>query len=305
MENTSKNFVLQLGALVSLYISLSAAITVIFGIINIVLPDAADYYWEYEGAQEGVRFGLAMLIVFFPVYLVLTRMVNQIRRTEQGVYLTLTRWLVYLSLFVGGGILLGDLVAVIWTFLNGEITMRFILKAAALLVVIGGALSYYILDARGYWNTHERGSKLFGAIAGSAAVAIIAAGFSHIDTPAEVREHRLDQEQVMDLQDMQFRIEEYYRINDALPADIDTLYISENVLDAPEDRPAYEYRILDATTYDLCATFARASFRDSQASAVRPMYDESYAPLNYNWEHEAGEVCFERIVTPEEERVQL
>jgi hypothetical protein len=41
--------------------------------------------------------------------------------------------LVYLSLLVGGGVLLGDLVAVILAFLNGEITTRFILKAGVLL----------------------------------------------------------------------------------------------------------------------------------------------------------------------------
>jgi hypothetical protein len=47
--------------------------------------------------------------------------------------------LVYLSLLVGGGVLLGDLVAIILAFLNGEITTRFILKAGVLLVVVGAA----------------------------------------------------------------------------------------------------------------------------------------------------------------------
>ena len=109
--NTARNFALQLGSLIALYVSLSALIAVIFGVINITYPDQAEGYWAYDSAQQGIRFGIAMLLVFFPTYVVLTRTVNQIRRKETGTYLTLTKWLVYLSLLVGGGILLGDLVA--------------------------------------------------------------------------------------------------------------------------------------------------------------------------------------------------
>ena len=43
MENhTAKHFVLQLGSLVSLYLSLSFLIVLIFGVINKMFPDAAD-----------------------------------------------------------------------------------------------------------------------------------------------------------------------------------------------------------------------------------------------------------------------
>lgn len=294
MENTSKNFVLQLGALASLYVSLSALVAVIFGIINLVYPDAAEGYWAYEGAQGSIRFGLACLIVFFPVYLVLTRIVNQIRRKEHGVYLTLTRWLIYLSLFLGSAILLGDLVSVLWGFLNGELTVRFALKALALLIVIASALVYYILDIRGYWTKHEMYSRWYGAVATTAVVSIVFAGFFHIDTPSEVREQRLDNEQVTQLQDMQWRIEEFYRTNGSLPSGIDALYIDATVPRAPEDRASYEYTVTGAMSYELCATFAKPSTRSDSYSYTRPLYDEQF--VTFSWEHEAGDVCFERSV---------
>ncbi|MEX0931092.1 MAG: DUF5671 domain-containing protein [Candidatus Paceibacterota bacterium] len=298
MENTSKNFVLQLGSLVSLYISLGALIALVFGVINIAFPDAVSGYWQYESAQNSIRFGIAMLIVFFPTYIILTRLVNTIRRTEHGVYLTLTRWLIYLSLFVGSMILLGDLVAVILTFLNGEISTRFTLKALTLLAVIGAALYYYILDARGYWNTHESYSKLFGLGASVMVVAVILLGFFYIDTPAQVRDARLDQQQVSDLQDIQWRVADYFRANEKLPASIDELYIESTIPTSPEDRPAYEYQILDETTFELCATFAHTSTREIGIQYPRPMYDDSIIQFSNNWEHEAGEFCFERTATP-------
>ena len=298
MENTSKNFVLELGALASLYASLSALIMVLFGIINLTFPDAAEGYWATQSAAEGVRFGIAMLVVFFPTYLALTRIVNQTRRKEQGVYLTLTRWLIYLSLFVGGTILLGDLVAVLWSFLNGEITTRFILKAVALLVVITAAVKYYLLDMRAYWTSHEQQSLMFGGVTILVVLVSIAFGYLSIDPPSEVRERRIDQQQITDLQDMQWRIEDHYRVNGILPESIAPLYISTTRPEAPEDRAMYQYTVTGATTYELCATFAYASTR-ADMSYARPLYENPELAMNSNWEHEMGEACFERTAPVE------
>lgn len=295
--NTARNFALQLGSLIALYISLSAIIAVLFGVINIAYPDAIENYWQYDSAQQGIRFGIAMLLVFFPTYIVLTRLVNQIRRKETGTYLTLTKWLVYLSLLIGGGILLGDFVAVILTYLNGEITLRFILKALTLSIVIGAAFYYYILDARGYWNSHEKHSKMFGAGAGVVVLATLALGFLNSDTPQEARQMRFDQQQIENLSDMQWRIEDHYRINKALPTDISALYIGIEMPTAPEGRDAYSYNIVDEDTYELCATFAKPS-QQAGSDIERPEMLTSDAVKNpyNNWDHGAGKTCFERTV---------
>ena len=301
-SNTAKNFVLQLGSLIALYVSLTAIITVLFGVINIAFPDAVAGYWQYESAQASIRYGIALLIVFFPTYILLTRLVNQIRRTEkEGAYLTLTKWLIYLSLLLGGAILLGDLVAVILTYLNGEITTRFLLKALTLLAVIGAAFTYYIFDARGYWKEYEAQSKQYGFAVLAVAIGVLVLGFYHNETPAEVREMRLDQQQVTDLQEMQYRIEEYYRVENVLPENLAELFVTGTPT-APEERADYEYQVLDETSYELCATFSHASTRDSEF--IRPM-TVPFGKDNYNWDHPAGEHCFKRVVTPNEDREML
>jgi len=293
MEHTAKNFVLQLGSLVALYVSLSALILISFGIITVLFPDAATGYWEYDNAQSQIRFGIAMLIVFFPAYIVLTRIVNQLRRKTGEKYLTLTKWLIYLSLLVGGGILLGDLVGVIVTYLNGEITTRFILKALTLLVVIGVASQYYILDARGYWKSHEEKSKLFGALSTVVVIAVLVLGFFQTNTPAQVREMRLDEQQVTALQDIEWRIEEYYRVEGTLPETIETLYGGLSVPMSPENREAYEYVVLDSSSFELCATFVQES--SSQLRATQPVMMDT-AKNVYTWDHGVGKVCFKRVV---------
>lgn len=293
MDHTAKSFVLQLGSLIALYVSLSALVAITFGIINLIFPDEAMGYWQYESSQSQIRFGIAMLIVFFPVYVALTRTVNQLRRKSGEKYLTLTKWLIYLSLLGGGGILLGDLVAVIFAFLDGEITVRFILKALALLIIIGAAFKYYLLDARGYWNTHEEQSKMFAAVGAVVVVAVLVLGFFHTDTPSQVRDMRLDEEQVRDLEDMQWRIEEYVRVNGALPINLEQVYGSVTIPTAPEGREEYTFTLLSSSSFELCATFAHKS--PEQSKAYRPVTGE-IIKNPYSWDHDSGRACFERAV---------
>jgi hypothetical protein len=294
--NTAKNFALQLGSLIALYASLSSLLVVTFGVINIIYPDVAAGYWEYDSTQSSIRFGIAMLLVFFPTYLFLTRLVNEIRRKETGAYLALTKWVVYLSILVGSLVLLGDFVTVILAYLNGEITIRFILKALAVAVAVVSAVYYYYQDAKGHWNTHEGTSKLFALGATAVVVLVLILGFSNSDTPTKVREMKIDNQQVSDLSDMQYRIEDHYRINNALPKDVATVYVGVPAPKAAEGKASYEYKVVDTDTYELCATFAYPSQNTGAGmSQPSPAFDELKNPYN-NWDHGASKTCFERTI---------
>lgn len=305
MENhTAKHFVLQLGSLISLYLSISFLLVLLFGLINIIFPDATEGVWAIESASSSVRLGIAMTLVFFPAYLILTRMVNKARRKEnKGNYLGLTKWLIYLSLLVGGGALLVDLVVVINTFLEGEITERFILKALAVLVVVGASFYYYLLDSKGYWLKQEKKSVWFGLGATIVVVAALVFGFLHIETPTEVREQKLDDTQLSNLQDIQWHIIDYLNVNNQLPENIEETYGGLPVPVAPEARPAYQYEKTDKG-FKLCATFVNESdpatdmgFMTKPVMIEGDTTDQTPTIINPdNWEHGKGDVCFERIV---------
>ncbi len=295
-HNTAKHFVLQLGSLISLYLSLSFLLVLIFGIINLAFPDAIEGYWAIESASESVRLGIAMVLVFFPTYILLTRIVNKLRRKEKNsAYLGLTKWLIYLSLLVSGLVLLGDLVAVIMTFLEGEITERFILKALAVLFVIGTAFYYYILDARGYWLKNEQKSIAFSLGAGAVVCIALAYGFTNIETPATVREMKLDEKQIQDLQSIQWQLEDYLTTSSStLPLTLTELFGDFPVPTAPLGRDNYEYKKTDIG-FDLCATFASDSFTTVDQFSARPEPAMSIKNGN-DWRYEAGKYCFERVV---------
>jgi hypothetical protein len=302
MENTAKNFALQLGSLISLYVSIGALIMLLLSIITLCYPDPAQYLWEGESASQTIRTTMAMLIVFFPTYIILTRLVNTIRRSEGGVYLTLTKWLIYLSLLIGGGVLLGDLVMVLNSFLNGELTIRFILKALVVLVVVGAAFAYYLADVRGYWQANEKQSIQYAGVVAVVVLAAVVYGFTMIEAPSEVREMNIDRTQISDLQNIQYSIEAYAALNGELPETIEEAFGGLPVPKASEGRADYTYDIVSATKFELCAEFAFPS-----SGSERMMYSDAYLtePMMvkgaYNWDHNAGEWCFERVLTPREE----
>lgn len=299
MENTAKNFALQLGSLVSLYVSITALITLLFGVITIQYPDAANGYWEYESASSSIRVGIAMLVVFFPAYLVLTRLVNTIRRTEHGTYLNLTKWLIYISLLIGGATILGDLVMTVNAFLNGELTIRFILKALVFLLVVGSAFIYYLFDARGYWQQHESHSIQYALGVLVVVVVSIVGGFMKIEPPTAVREMKIDETRVMDLMSIQNHVEGYYAINSKLPASIEEAFTYDSV-EVPTDpqivvgNPGYTYEVVDETKYTLCAWFYSDSVSGSEDMAY--MYqDVDIAKRSVSWSHPHGLYCYTRF----------
>jgi len=302
MENhTAKHFALQLGSLISLYLSLSFLITLLFGVITILHPDPANGSYELLSAQDSVRLGIAMVIVFFPTYILLTRSVNKLRRTMDGAYIGITKWLIYLSLLVGGLALLADLVVVIMSFLNGELTLRFMLKAITVFVIVGAAFYYYFLDAKGHWLTHEKQSKQYAALCTVIVLAALVLGFSRIELPTAVREQKLDAQEITDLQTIQYRIQDYYVTNQKLPASLSELP-APVLPSAPNGRTPYDYKIT-TNGFELCATFSNES-QPNEYMGTPALYEKSLIMNPDNWQHGAGMVCFSRVINKNIENTQ-
>lgn len=292
--NNAKHFALQLGALITLFVSVGSLINLLFGIITILYPDSLNGWYEVTSAKESIRWGIALLVVFFPAYLVLTRIVNKGRRGTGTPYLGVTKWLIYLALVVGGITILGDFVALIVSFLNGDLTVRFLLKALTVLLVVGAPTLYYFYDTRGYWLKNEAASKQYGALVALCIVVAVIAGYFHIESPQEVRAQRADEAQITDLSTIQSFIESEYNIRGELPTSL--LEISDRMTlpVAPEGRDAYEYNKTGNRTFELCATFANPSQTDRFAE---PTWTSDIGIKNPNdWNHKGGRTCFPRIV---------
>jgi hypothetical protein len=58
------------------------------------------------------------------------------------------KWLTYLTLFVAGVSLVGDTTALVYNLLGGELTIRFLLKAATIAIIAGGIFAFFLVDMR-------------------------------------------------------------------------------------------------------------------------------------------------------------
>jgi len=121
--------------------------TLLFDFINHWIPDKLMQYYQTD--IFGVRRSVASLIVAFPVYFWLTMLTAKwIRRDPEKKASKIRKWLTYLTLFVAAGVIIGDLITLIYNLLAGELTLRFILKVLAVLLIAGLIFGYYLWDLR-------------------------------------------------------------------------------------------------------------------------------------------------------------
>jgi hypothetical protein len=89
------------------------------------------------------------LIVSFPLFLLVWwRLLGEVRQNPELGKSGVRRWLSFLSLFVGAVTIMSDVITVVYYLVEGDLTVRFLLKVAALFLVTGGIFIYLALTLR-------------------------------------------------------------------------------------------------------------------------------------------------------------
>ncbi len=100
---------------------------------------------SYAGSRWDISWQLACIIVAFPIYVLVDRAILrglelEPQKTDSGV----RKWLTYMALLITAGILVGDLITFLSYFLNGELTVRFVLKVLTVIAIAGSIFWYYL-----------------------------------------------------------------------------------------------------------------------------------------------------------------
>lgn len=285
-------------AFVTLYASVMSVLVLMFEYLNRLLPDAAfDPTMSYGDDTSSIRWFIATLIVSFPFFAWMSRIINQdIAKNPERAWSLVRRWLTYLTLFVTAGILVGDGITLLYYVLDGEITTRFLLKVLTVSGVAGMVFGYYFVSLK-LPPKDPRATSLnrwFGIAAWAVALAVVAWGFVYAGSPMSQRLERLDERRVNDLRAIQ---EEIYTITyqgvdrynqptpitklpRPLPVSLDQVvklaqFQRPSIVD-PDSGAPYSYDVR-GSKFSLCAVFSTEQ-------------DNSY---NVFWNHPAGEHCFE------------
>lgn len=298
-KTTPRDFFLNLGAMLTLYVAVVNFINLLFSMIDKILPDKTEY--NYDPYSSGVRMAIAFLIIIFPLHMFLMRMLRKDfsldpERKKVGI----RKWLVFLTLFIAGGAISVDLIMLVSSFLEGELTLRFALKVISVFLVSYFIIKYYIFEIKD--TLTDAISKKFEIIATLAVILSIIGGFYVMGSPFTQRMRKFDDMRINDLQSIQWQIVNYWQQKGIIPTKLSDLTDSISGFTAPVDPDTagnYNYKISSATTFKLCANFDLASDETKISIMPEPYGMEPGSSKRDNWSHKEGLQCFERSIDSE------
>lgn len=282
-------------AFAGLYTSVISFIILVFAYISRWFPDPAlERYVTDESFRDSIRWPLAALIVAFPIFLWMTRLiVREMRAHTEKQSSGVRRWLTYFTLFVAASVLMGDLITLVFSLLSGDITVRFILKVIVVFLVAGVVFTYYFYGLRKSVAEQANLQRTYGWTAIGVAALTVVYGIFLAGSPGTERHRRIDEQRLNDIRTIAdaalsivYGKDRWSRPLPAppsqlrpLPASLDDIVSHTVNVRVPSTDPEglpYEYRRDDASHFSVCTTF---HFVDEQ----------QYAPF---WDHPAGSHCY-------------
>src|SRR3990167_9539018 len=313
-----KDVFIHILAIIALYASAAAFLVMLFQYINVLIPDLLERgLYQLQSYYSSIRWSISSLIIIFPVYVWAGYYLNKIySREPEKRNLRIRKWLLNFTVFAAALIIIGDLVTLIYNFLGGDLTMRFVLKIAAVFFVAASVFFYYFWELRG-WATRSTSSgltlsKIEESKISDAARKIfiysiivivtvaIAAGFFIVGSPHQERLRRFDDQRVSDLQIIQGQIIYYWQNKEKLPAMINDLkdpISGFNPGKDPQTGTDYIYEIKGDLEFALCANFNLPSKEYLEGAkpyiefSSRPYPPQHILSSDSNWSHVAGLVC--------------
>ncbi len=333
MKSKALDLFLYLGIAISLIVSVTNLLQIIFAAVDRKFIDILSATKYVDSTQSDVRFAIASLVVMFPIYIVLSWYVsNNIKKYLFKQDITVRKIMIYCTLFAAVLTLIGTLVSTIYTYLGGEISIRFNLKALAVFVVALALFGYYYYTLKRDYAKATILPLLITVITSACVIAAVVWSVSIIGTPAQMRAKKIDSTRLTDISRIQQELFNRVQSSDKLPlvlTELNNAFQGYKVPADPLTQVPYGYKVIqqpvvkmnyttnrkDLTSpaiFELCATFDTVREIDSRGQTV-PIKGEGfatdslYSAQNYYyegdqssfWNHDIGETCFKRIISPD------
>jgi len=237
-----------------------------------------------------LKMAISALIISIPVYYLTMRYLERsLIKGHLDRESAIRRWLIYFILFVSSVVAIIWLIITISSFLNGELTSKFIIKAGVAVLISVIIFSYYLYDIRRE-DIKKKDKVILIYLIATLVITIggLAFSFFFVESPKDARARRHDSIVLDHFTQIDSSLSTYYTKTKVLPDKVDkvlnlTPYLNLSLLKDPISGKAYDYKKIDALTYQLCATF-QTDNRDPNA----PNADTTYID---HWPHASGYQC--------------
>ncbi|OGY52293.1 MAG: hypothetical protein A2951_02435 [Candidatus Buchananbacteria bacterium RIFCSPLOWO2_01_FULL_56_15] len=262
-----------------------------FQYINKWFPQEVAYGSVFSPFNQGsLKFSMASLLIAAPLFYLfgwLVRTALKKRTLDAGNKIRV--WVTYIILFLTIAIALGDLVTTVFRLLDGDFTLRFLLKSATILIIVGWVFVYYGLELKSTSAlTDSKLPKTLAGAAGAIMVVSFVGAFFIVDSPLQSRVRSYDNRRANDLTSIRYAVDSYYWEKGALPASLDELKNTSqpSLMTAdPKTGASYEYQVTGAKSYQLCAEFETSNKNLPESSPY------SYGSIAYD----PGRSCYDYI----------
>jgi hypothetical protein len=319
---------LYLGIGITLVVSVTNLLQIVFTAIDRKFADILNSTTYVDVYSSDVRFAIASLIVMYPLYLVLSWYVaKDISKFLYKRDLTVRKLMIYTTIFVTVCTLIGTLVSIIYTYLGGELSVRFAYKALAVFVVALGVFGYYFYSIRRNYGEKSSIPVISTVVATVAVVAALVWSISIVGTPAEMRAKRIDSTRLSDISRIQQEVFNHFQSAEKLPLSLDELNDAFQGYAVPTDpvtKESYSYKVMQQPVvkmnyalnkkelatpaiFELCAKFETVREYDTRGPVVGTggSIEAMYSVSNYYydgdqspfWNHGVGQTCFKRVIS--------
>jgi hypothetical protein len=320
-----------LGIGITLIVSIVNLLQIIFAAIERKFPDVLGAYTYVDIYNSDMRMAIATLVVVYPIYVLLSWYVaKDISKFLYKRDLPIRKMIIYATLFITVGTLIGTLISIIYTYLGGELSVRFGLKALTVFVVSLAVFGYYLYSLRRDYAVKTSVPMITTIVATVAVIASLIWSISIIGSPSEMRAKRIDGTRLSDISRIQQEVFNHFQTTQKLPLTLGELEDAFQGYSVPVDpitKNAYTYRVIQQpvvkmnyTTnrkelstngiFEICANFDTVREYDARGQLVPGkggigMSDSFYSVSNYYyegdqspfWNHGVGETCFKRVIS--------
>jgi len=123
-----------------------------FGLLDRQFADPANFQsWNADPEENlsGLRFSLATVVVTFPLFLVFSWLgVKEGARRPESLQTPVRRLFLWLTLLVAAVSILGNLIALLFFYFEGQLQLLTLLKMGLLLLLALSVFTYYLLVLR-------------------------------------------------------------------------------------------------------------------------------------------------------------
>ncbi len=227
-------------------------LTLLLGMITIWMPEVGDSF--SSSGLRSLRWSMAALIIFTPAFLWLhQKNARNSAANPASKYGGVRRWLTAIAIFAAAMTLLCDAIYLLYRFLDGDLTTRFITKSCAVALLSLVVIQYFRQDRQDHEGISKLDRLFARWLATGLAALVLAWSFWTIGGPAQGQMEHRDRIRVSDMRKLSEGIKLCQVTRDKdLPEQLDPMSCARSPQRLTGFAAQVTYKKLSTKQFQLC-----------------------------------------------------